>query len=190
MKELQRKQQKSNRLIQELKGDLNRLNIELQNNRRRLNDATRRADTEREKKNAVRRDIETMEAQLKSERRRFAQELEQMEKKRKMDEIRYVDFVSDSFGMDYGGDRRNLSKNSFLFWTVYIPFSYKFCSEFVKKQLHFSVPVKKKKNAAYAMKQCTSSVPELLATIFTYCYIKYLILNFSFSILLILKQFL
>lgn len=115
LKELQRKQQKSNRLIQDLKGDLNRLNIELQNNRRRLTDATRRADTEREKKNALRRDIETMEAQLKSERRRFAQELEQMEKKRKMDEIRYVDFVSDSFGMDYGGDRRNLSKNSFIF---------------------------------------------------------------------------
>lgn len=68
------------------------MKTELQNNRRRLTDATKRLDAERERKLTLRREMETLEAQLKSERRRHQQELEQLEKKRKSDELRYVRF--------------------------------------------------------------------------------------------------
>jgi len=68
------------------------MKTELQNNRRRLTDATKRLDAERERKLTLRREMETVEAQLKSERRRHQQELEQLEKKRKSDELRYVRF--------------------------------------------------------------------------------------------------
>lgn len=87
-----RREQRYEQQIAELRTEVKRVKTELQNNRRRLTDATKRLDAERERKLTLRREMETLEAQLKSERRRHQQELEQLEKKRKSDELRYVRF--------------------------------------------------------------------------------------------------
>ncbi|ENN71222.1 hypothetical protein YQE_12150, partial [Dendroctonus ponderosae] len=86
---LQRSQEESDRTIKNLKTDFKRVTIELQNNRRRLTEATRNLDQEKERKVSMRREIEELKAQLKSERRRFEEEIEQMGKKRRSEENRY-----------------------------------------------------------------------------------------------------
>ncbi|XP_050307406.1 scaffold attachment factor B1-like [Anthonomus grandis grandis] len=88
-KQFRRREQRYQRTIQDLRADVKRLTTEMQNNRRRLTETLRRLDMEKDKKSSMRRELESLEGQLKSERRRFTQEIEQMGKKAKLDEIRY-----------------------------------------------------------------------------------------------------